>query len=105
MNAEKELLLELLLEKYKKTVTPNVDPQTQKTIRRRIHTKKHRWNPENRKNSNEKWTQEQDDLLLFRWHCGDSFKGIAEILGRSTGAVEIRFRQKLNPDLKGKNNS
>ena len=99
MNMEKELLLQLLMEKYGKQVTPNINGQKNATPRSRIHRKKHIWNPENRKRSNNSWTSQEDEFLLHRWHSGDTFKQIGLVMERSTGAVEIRFRQKLNPNL------
>lgn len=80
MNAEKELLLALLIEKYgqPKNVNPNPDVKVAKKKRTRRPNKQ-----------THKWTTVQKEMLWDLRHQGTSFDKIAVILGHNLTVKQV----------------
>ena len=81
MNAEKELLLKLLLEKYIGR------PQEQEKTTTAANAKKRRTRRPNKKTH--KWTTVQKEMLWDLRHQGTSFEKIAMILGHDLSVKQV----------------
>jgi len=101
MNQEKEVLLSLLLEKYNnnKTIAQPVATHT------RIRRKATRYNIYRAAVYQVPWSNQEHDAMVTFYKQGKSFSEIAQILGRSKGAVEIRCRKTIMRQMQDNNNA
>ena len=102
MNKEKEVLLALLLEKYStdKIIVPAVVLQKQRIKRRPT-----RYNIYRASVYQVPWSNQEHEAMVTFYNQGKSFSEIANLLGRSQGAVEIRCRQTIIRPMHLKNNA